>query len=88
MQNLIHLRRKLLINAGDHLLDGVKDVILDNRLIPQRFADERCDRIFNFGRRAFRARLEALLQQSRKILRFVDLNLLRNFGLGDFIGHD
>ena len=72
----------------DHLLDGVKDVILDDGL-SRNASRTSVVTAFSTSVAARSVRgLKLCFSRVEKILRFVDLNLLRNFGLGDFIGHD
>ena len=68
MQDLVHLRGELLVEAGDHLLDRVEDVVLDEAGVGERLLDERGDRVLDLGRRAFGARLEALLEDRREFV--------------------
>ena len=62
MQDLVDLRRQLLVQLRDHLLDRVEDVRLDHAGIDQRLVDQGLDGILDFRRGPLGARLEALLQ--------------------------
>ena len=68
MQDFVHLRRKLLVQLRDHLLDRVEDIRLDDGGIGERLLDQGLDRVFDLRRRALGSRLEALLQQCRKLI--------------------
>ena len=75
MHDFVHLRRKLLVELRDHLLDRVEHVGLDEAGIGQRLLDQRLDGVLDFGRGALGARLEALLQQRRELVRISGLGL-------------
>ena len=69
VEDLVHLRRQLLVEARDHLLDRVEDVVLDRRLVSASASlHQRRDRVLDLGRRALGARLEALLQNGREFV--------------------
>ena len=59
----VHLGGELLVETGDHLLDRVEHVVLDQAGVGQRLLDQRVDRVVDLGRGALAARLEALLQE-------------------------
>ena len=78
MHDLVDLGGELLVEPGDHLLDRVEHVVLDQAGVGQRLLDQRADRVLDLGRRPLAARLEALLQERREFVGF----LIRSFGRG------
>ena len=69
VDDLVHLRGELLVDARDHLLDRVEDVVLDDGSVRSASRDQGRDRVLDLGRRALGARLEALLEQDWRIRR-------------------
>ena len=68
MHDRVDLLGELLVEPGDHLLDRVEDVVLDDAGVGQRLLHQRGDRVLDLGRRALAARLEALLQERREFV--------------------
>ncbi len=68
VQDLVDLRRQLLVQLGDHLVDRVEHVVLDQARVGEGLLNQRSDRVLDFGRCALAARLEALLQDRREIV--------------------
>ena len=76
MHDGVELVGELLVEAGDHLVDRVEHVLLDEARIGQRLLHQRIDGVLDLGRSALAAWLEGLLQQRRE---FVGL-LVSNIG--------
>ena len=74
MHDGIDLVGELLVETGDHLVDRVEHVFLDEARIGQRLLHQRIDRVLDLGRRALASRLEGLLQERRE---FVGLLVVR-----------
>src|SRR5262245_14111808 len=81
MHDRIHLGGEFFVEAGDHLLDGVEDILLDQAGVGQSLLHKRANRVVNFGSRPLAARLEALLQQRGE---FVGV-LMNGFCRGGFL---
>lgn len=70
MKDRIHLRRQFLIDPGDHFLDGIENVRLDDGPVLEGFSHQGRYGVIDFGCRALGSRLETLLQQVRKLIGF------------------
>ena len=70
VDDLVHLRRKLGVQLGDHRVDRVEDVVGDEAVIRQRLAHQSRDGIINFFGRGVAARFEVLFEDRRKLVEF------------------
>jgi hypothetical protein len=68
VDDLVDLRRQLLVDARDHFVDRVDHIVFDEGRIGKRLPNERRDGILDFGLGPLRARLEGLLQERREII--------------------
>lgn len=69
VDDLVDLRRKLLVEPGDHLVDRVENVLLDEAGICQRLLDQGADGVLDLRRRPLASGPEALFQQTREFIR-------------------
>ena len=89
VHDFVHLRRKLLVELRNHLSDRIEHVRFDKAGVGERLLDQRLDGIIELCRRALGARLEALFQDSGKLVRISGLGLrVLLLGAGCFGGHD
>jgi hypothetical protein len=83
MHDFVHLRRELLVQLGNHLLDGIEHVRFDEAGVGKRLLDQRLDRVLDLGGCPLGSRLEALLQECRKLVGITGF-YLRFLGGADF----